>query len=183
MRKPWIAALLTLACTPSLGCTPYRMVGTPSEGAPKLAIVTLENDSVEPGVEVVVTRALRQGFLRRGATRLVSDPGVADVVLRGKVLPLRTVSTSFSTVALAIEYTVRMELEVELKMADGDVVRVDREATRGSELYLSSADVEATRKNRQEALRRISDVLAARIHDALNLYLGDRTRAAEEGSS
>lgn len=174
-----MTALLALL---ALSCTPYRMVGTASERASTIAIVTLENDSVEPGVEVVVTRALRQGFQRRGATRLVSDPARADVVLRGRVLPLETRSTAFSTVALAIEYTVLMELSLEMKTADGEVVRLEREATREDELYLASADAEAARKNRREALQRIADVLAGRIHDALELYLLDRERAEKRPS-
>jgi len=111
-------------------------------------------------------------------TRLVSDPSRADLVLRGKVLPLETVSTSFSTVALALEYTVKMELALEMKTADGEVIPIDSEATRESELYLASADAEAARKNRAEALQRLADVLAVRVHDALNLYLQDRRRDA-----
>jgi hypothetical protein len=36
-----------------------------------------------------------------------------------------------------------------------------------SERYLASADVEVQRKNKQEALRRVSDMLAARFFDEL----------------
>lgn len=177
MRILWIPALLLLSCTP------YHMVGVASEDAATIAIVVLDNDSVEPGVEIVVTRALRRGFIRRGKTRLVSDPGGADLILRGKVLPLKTVSSSFSTGSLALEYTVSMELSLELQTAGGEIIPIDREATRESELYLASADVEAARKNRHEALQRIADVLATRIHDALDLYLEDRRLDAEEGAS
>jgi len=43
----------------AVACTPYHMVGASADGAATIAIVALENDSVEPGVELVVTRALR----------------------------------------------------------------------------------------------------------------------------
>jgi hypothetical protein len=36
-----------------------------------------------------------------------------------------------------------------------------------TERYLASADVEATRKNRGEAMRKMAEVLAARVHDLL----------------
>ena len=36
-----------------------------------------------------------------------------------------------------------------------------------TERYLASADIEATRKNRDEAMRRMANVLAARAHDML----------------
>ncbi len=152
------------------GCG-YRVLRYGSQGSPTVAIVTLENDSVEPGVELTVTRALRQEFLRQGGLPLVSDPSRADFVIRGRVLPLETRSDSFSTVALAVEYRVRMTLSLEVRAANGQAVEVDRAALTGTELYLASADVEAGRKNRREALQRIADVLAARVHDALGLYL------------
>jgi hypothetical protein len=146
-----------------------------------MAIVTFENDSVEPGVEVVVTRAFRRGFLRRGSARLVSDPSAAEFVIHGAVKPLKTRSTSFSTVALAIEYTVVMELSIDVRTRDGEAVPVGSDSLRASELYLASADVEAARKNRQEALQRIADVLAVRVHDAFDLYM--EGRAAMEDRS
>ena len=67
-----IAALVVFGFA-SVSCSTYRLAGSGQEQRATIAIVTLENDSVEPGVEVVVTRALRQGFLRRGSARLVSD--------------------------------------------------------------------------------------------------------------
>jgi hypothetical protein len=37
------------------------------------------------------------------------------------------------------------------------------------ELYLASADIEVTRTNRLEALRHLSDILASRIADSLEM--------------
>ena len=136
-----------------------------------VSIVTLENDSVEPGVEMLMTRALRQEFLRRGRPRLVADVDGADIVLHGRVLPLATHVTSFDSVSLAAEYKVEVELDLEARHSDGRRAVFDKSELRESELYLASADLEATRKNRQEALRRIADALAGRIHDALDLVL------------
>jgi len=62
---------------------------------------------------------------------------------------------------------------------DGRERESDRRALRETERYLSSADAEAQRKNRDEALRRVSRVLAARFLD----WLDEEGRVdAEEGT-
>jgi hypothetical protein len=88
--------------------------------------------------------------------------------MRGRVAYIDTVSRSFSSTVLALEYTVRMALDLELQRRDGSEIELDRSALFGSEVYLTSPDVEAGRKNRQESLRRVSDLLAVRVVDALD---------------
>ena len=172
---------LAVALFASAGCG-YRLAGAKDGRDLTVSIVTLTNESVEPGVELTITRALRREFLRRGAPRLVSGPGAADVVIRGSVLPLSTRPSSFDTVALALEYRVEVSLALEVSAAGRAPIRIDPAALRGSERYLASADAEAARKNRAEALRRIADVLAGRIHEVVGLQLADRPAdAAGEG--
>ena len=132
-----------------------------------VSVRTPENESFEPGVEFMVADALRREFLRRGAVRLTDDPSQADLVLSGSVLPINTAGRSFSSVVLTLEYEVTLRLELKAERADGNQVGIDPRALRETERYLASADVEATRKNRQEALHRLSTVLAGRVHDAL----------------
>jgi hypothetical protein len=69
-------------------------------------------------------------------------------------------------VVLALEYEVRVRMELEL-VRPGTPIGLDGRVVEESDLYLASADVEATRKNRQEALRRIASGLAVRIHDVM----------------
>jgi hypothetical protein len=164
------------------GCG-YRLVGAGDAPDLTVSIVTLANDSVEPGVELTITRALRREFLRRAAPRLISNPGAADLVIRGRVLPLSTRANSFDTVALALEYRVEVSLVLEVQTAGRAPVRIDPDTLRESELYLASADAEAARKNREEALRRIADVLAGRIHEVVGLQLADRPADEPSGAS
>jgi hypothetical protein len=133
----------------------------------RVAIHTLRNDTAEPGVDLVVTDALIREFLRRGALDVVEDPAIADLVIDGRVLPLRIVGRSFSSVLLSLEYQVTMTLDLEVRRRDGTEVPVDPTALSESEIYTASADVEAARKNRDEALHRVSTLLAGRVHDAL----------------
>ena len=51
---------------------------------------------------------------------------------------------------------------------DGREVKGDPHELRESERFLSSGDAEAQRKNRQEALHRVSRLLAARFLDHLD---------------
>ena len=72
--------------------------------------------------------------------------------------------------AFALEYQVEMRLALTAQRTDGTRIALDPDALRDWELYLTSADVEAERKNRDEALRRLSTVLAERTRE----FLSDR---------
>ena len=132
-----------------------------------VTIDTPENDSYEPGVEYIVADALRREFLRRRAVRLVEDSSQADLVLTGRVLRIEASGRSFSSVVLALEYEVTLSLDLQARRTDGSEVPIDPRALRESERYLASADAEALRKNREEALRRLATLLAGRVYDAL----------------
>ena len=140
---------------------------TPPEGLTSVSIQTFSNDSYEPGIELVVADALRREFLSRGALSLINDPAAADLVLSGRVGPVRTQSRTFSSVALTLEWDVTLDLDIVATLRDGTLIPVDVLAMRDTERYQASADIEATRKNREEALRRLAAVLASRAHDML----------------
>lgn len=162
------AASLLLLLALAAGCG-YRLVRY--EGAlgdaRRIAIHNLENDSFEPGVGSLVAGALHREFLRRGALRVVDDPEAADLVLTGRVASLQTTRRSFSSIEFALEYEVRMVLDLSVRRRDGTRVKLGGRSLRESELYLTSADLEVERKNREEALRRLATLLAGRVHDAL----------------
>jgi len=158
------AALALLAA----GCG-YTLVGygRPAGEKPSVAISTPRNETYEPGVEYLVADAFRREFLRRGAFAVTDDTGIADLVLSGSVRSLRRRPLTFSSVELAVEYEVHLELQLQARRSDGTEIAIGEDALSESEVYLQSADVEATRKNRQEALRRLAFLLAGRVHDAL----------------
>ena len=132
-----------------------------------VAIDTPRNDAYEAGVEFIVADALRREFLRRRVPKLVADPDGADLVISGRVLPIRARSRSFSSVVQALEYELTLDVELLARRSDGTIVPIDGRATRESERYLASADSEALRKNREEAIRQAANVLAGRVYDSL----------------
>jgi hypothetical protein len=165
-RSAALAAAALLAAAP-LGCG-YEVIRYPKDrgSAAGVAIQQFTNDSFEPGFEFMLTDALRKEFARRGALRIVNSLDTASYVLSGRVLAIDTGRRSFSSVVLALEYEVRVRMELEL-VRPGTPIGLDGRVVEESDLYLASADVEATRKNRQEALRRIASGLAVRIHDVM----------------
>ncbi len=163
-----MVAVAALAALFSSGCG-YQFVRYADAlgDARRVAIQGFRNDSFEPGVDSLLTDAFVREFLRRGALEVIDDPAAADLVLSGVVRDVAIHQRSFSSVAFALEYEVRLRVQVAIERADGTKLQVDESVLNETERYLASADVEVSRTNRQEALRRLSGVLASRVHDAL----------------
>ena len=172
MLRASIVSLIACAVLGAAGCSNYRLVRTDEALGPvrRVAVQTLQNHSFEPGIEAMVSDALRSEFQRGGGIVVVGDPARADLVLSGTVLELVTTARSFSAVAFGLEYQVEMRLALTARRTDGTRIDLDPSALRDWELYLTSSDVEAERKNRDEALRRLSTVLAERTRE----FLSDR---------
>ena len=175
-RLPLAAVACALIAATALGCASYHVVHA-SEGfgdVHRVAVRTLANSSFEPGLDLMVTEALRRELRRRGGVELVSDPAHADLVLAGRVLELQVNARSFSSIAFALEYQIEMRLFLEARRTDGSLVALEPSALNDVEFYLTSADVEAERRNRDEALRRLASVMAERVGDSLAERLAAR---------
>ena len=157
-------AFVVLALAPGCG---YTFIGAGLDGVSSVAIHTPRNDSYQPGAEYVLADALRRELLRRDGAVLTEDPGRADLVVSGRILEIESHSRAFSSAILAREHEMLVAVELEAVRRDGSVLPVPRGALRETERYLASADVEAQRKNRQEALRRVTSLLAARFFDSV----------------
>ncbi len=140
-----------------------------SDRPTRLAVLAIRNDSPEPWLDRVLGDALRREMELRAGFELVNDPRRAELVLRGRVRSLRTQSSSFSSFVAALEYSVTMALELEVVRSGGLVVQLDPGTLSESELYFASGDIEITRTNRLEALRHLSDVLASRVADSIEM--------------
>ncbi|MGI9432266.1 MAG: LPS assembly lipoprotein LptE [Myxococcota bacterium] len=167
MRLPGILALLVLSL-PSCFAG-YQWVHY--EGAlgdiQTIAIESLRNESLEPGVDSIMSDAIATEFRRRGALRVVEDKNLADLVVDGEVKSVRINARSFSSIQFSLEYAVTVSVDVAIRRRDGTEVELGERSLSETELYFASADVEIVRKNREEAVRRVAVILAGRIHDAL----------------
>ncbi len=167
MRAGVASGLLCLAAL-AAGCG-YEMVryrGALGD-ARSVSIVGARNETREPGLDSLVTDALLREFQNRGALQVVESEDGADLVLRPAVKLLSSRESSLSSIQFVIEYEITLGIAVDVRRRDGSEVPIDRRGLVETEIYLVSADVEAGRKNRKEALRRLSSLLASRVHDAL----------------
>jgi hypothetical protein len=143
----------------------YRLAAGDLRDVGAVAIVTPRNEAGEPGLDRIVADALRRELLRRSGARLAENPATADVVVSGRVLDVETSARSLSSVVLVLEYETNVLLELEATRGAKKWIAATR--LQESERHLASADVEAQRKNRDEAVRRIASVLASRFLDLL----------------
>jgi len=134
-----------------------------------ITVVALRSDSPEPWLDRIVTDALRREFSGRARLRLIDDPDDAKLKISGRIRPLEISAQSFSSFVAALEYSLTLALDLEVRLPNGDVVKLDPTMLSETEAYLASPDIEVTRTNRLEALRRISDLLAARVADSIEL--------------
>ncbi len=175
-RPPLLAVLLVAllaACgyrsTLASGGAPRAAGDAPEAPRPRIAIVALRSDSPEPWLDRIVTDALRRELGGRARWFLTNEPASAELRIRGRIQPLETTSRSFSSFVAALEYSLTLALDLEVQLAGGDVVKLDATMLSETESYLASPDIEVTRTNRLEALRHLSDQLAARVADTIEL--------------
>lgn len=180
MRPETLLVAFALLSVPCSGCA-YELVRS-GAGTASVSLTTLANDTLEPGIELVVSEALRRELVGRGDWRLVADPEAADVTIRGRVSALETSGRSFSADVRSIEYGVRMVLDLEVRLHDQAPLPLDPAALSETELYLTSADLEVGRKNREEALRRLASLLASRVYDELLFATSASSPAADDRS-
>ena len=168
---PRLALALALSAL-ALGCG-YRLAvgGGPAAGEPRsIAVPLFENRSAEPGFERMLADALSEEFARRGELRPVWDERSAPDgwALRGVVRAVRVVPTAFSSVGLALESRVEVELEVSLVRGPDRELVWQHNPLVLEEVFLSSADAQVGHTNREQALRRLASETAGRIHDELS---------------
>jgi hypothetical protein len=147
----------------------------------RVAVIALRNDSPEPWLDRILTDSMRREISARGDFDFVNDPRRADLAIRGRIRPLDVTSKSFSRFVAALEYGLTLKLDLEIVRARGDIVRLDPRMLTESDVYLASADIEVTRSNRLEVLRRLSDLLASRVADSLELIEDPIPDANAEG--
>ncbi len=157
------------ASSPSRGSESTTNDGTRERPSARIAVVALRNDSPEPWLDRILMDAMRREISARAGFDIVNDPHRADLVLRGRIRPLDVRSKSFSRFVSALEYAVTLGLDLEVVLASGNIVRLDSRTLSESDVYLASADIEVTRTNRLEVLRRLSDLLASRVADSIEL--------------
>lgn len=156
-------ALVLAAALAAAGCG-YRFARGPSALLPhgtRLAIPVVDNPTIEPGYETVLTAALRREFAAIDGVR-ISDVDGADAVLRAQVVSVESSATSFDREFVESER--RIQVTVAARLERGDEVAWRTEEVSAAEIYYVTESNVATRDNRREALARAARVLARQLY-------------------
>jgi hypothetical protein len=133
-----------------------------------IAVPAMENRTSRYRIEQLLTEAVVREFLVRRSYRIVSDPAVADAVLRGKVTGLESSALLFDTTtgrATTMLVTVRCEVVLEERETQNVLYRNDNFMFRNE--YEISTDVNSFFEEQDPALRRLAQDFAQRLVSAV----------------
>jgi len=165
-----LCAVVAAVLVAGLGCG-YRFVPretTLPEGVRSVCAPVFQNETAEPGLETLFTRAMRQELLRVGT---LGDGAVCEARLEGVVT---NVNSSPTILTEPTEENPSQQLasyrafaEVRLRLVKDERVLADTSVS-GTEDYLpGSGDVLEAEANRQAALHRLSETLMREAYERL----------------
>jgi outer membrane lipopolysaccharide assembly protein LptE/RlpB len=161
LMYPLLLGALLLA-----GCG-YQVRGRETNLAPEIhsiAIPIFANRTDQTGIETDVTQALAAKFISTKQLAVTSRNS-ADVVLTGTVISFSTTPVAVTTsTQVSTEYRATVVVEFSFQtLRDGKVLF--REMMSEWRNYPVVSDLNVTELNKREAIRRISALLAERVHE------------------
>jgi len=148
-----------------LGCG-YQMVGKETHVPPglnSLAVPTFKNQTFEPGIEVSFTQGFLKEFIRDRRVNVV-DRKEADSILEGAIKAFYIFSVSYDKSGLALEYEIRVVLDLSLKKRTGEVLWEEKNFSE-TRWFRASSDVLTNEANKATALQQIGRFSAERIRN------------------
>ena len=152
-----------------VGSCGYQLRGRETNlppGIHSLAIPIFSNRTDQTGVETDVTQALAAKFI--SSKRLaVTTRNSADALLTGTVKSFSTTPVAVTTsTQVSTEYRATLTIEFTFEGKKDSKV-LFREEMSDWRNYPVVSDLNTTEQNKQEAIRRISALLAERIHELI----------------
>jgi hypothetical protein len=142
-----------------------RTVSLPPE-IQTIAIPTMTNQTVEPGIENIFTRAMVREFNLDGRLKVVPEKR-ADSVLQASIQDFTISSISYDSSGLVLEYRAEVSMGVALRRVDTGEILWDAPSLREIQEYRVVSNVQTNEARKQLALEEISRELAERIHDLI----------------
>jgi len=153
--------LLSLACL--WGCG-YRLAGKETHvppGVRSVAIPTLVNQTLEPGIEIVFTQAFLKEFIKDRRVRVV-DRREADSIFEGVIKSLIILSVSYDKSGYALEYQTIVMMDITLKRQNGEVLWKEKDLIERA-WYRTNPTVIGNEDNRVNAIQKVAQSLAERV--------------------
>jgi outer membrane lipopolysaccharide assembly protein LptE/RlpB len=149
----------------TLGCG-YHIMGKGgefSEGITSVAIIPLENKTMEPNLTSIFTSALRREFIFRREVEVVAEEK-AQATLQGSVTSENIVSTAYDQEGRAIEYDITITLDLRFIRRGNNAILWKGDKIAGTWHYQASSDVIVNEGNKNKAIQKIAADLAERIY-------------------
>ena len=144
------------------------MVGKETHVPPDLAsiaIPTFVNQTYEPGIEALLTRAFLGELIQDRRLKVV-DRYEADSVLEGVIRYLRIYSVSYDQSGLATEYQTTVVVDLTLKKKSGEIQWKEKNLSE-TRWYKASSNALITESNRDAAIQEIGRFLAERVRNRI----------------
>jgi outer membrane lipopolysaccharide assembly protein LptE/RlpB len=154
-----ISALWMSACG-------YQLAGKETHrppGVTSVAIPTLVNHTLEPGLEIPFTQAFLKEFVRDKRVRVV-DRAEADSIFEGHIKSFSLFSVSYDKSGYALEYQTIVTMDILLKKRNGEVLWREKDLLERA-WYRTSQSVIATEDNKDNAIRQIAKSVAERVRN------------------
>ena len=159
MKKFLPLFLFILFC----GCG-YQLAGKETHAPPgvnSIAIPTLINQTLEPGIEIPFTQAFLREFIQDRRVKVV-DRREADTVLEGVIKSFTIFSVSYDKSGYALEYQTIVLMDIALKKKSGETLWKEKDLLERA-WYRTNPSVIATEDNKVSAIQQIARSLAERI--------------------
>jgi outer membrane lipopolysaccharide assembly protein LptE/RlpB len=160
------AALVALLVISGCG---YGFRGTVNNLPPDIKAVSIPvflNESIEPGVEVVFANALIYEFNRSQVLQVVSEKE-AQAQINGKIKSIAIDPVIYANQTQALERKVTIVLEISCRRTDNQKVLWQNQSLSRYETYPVTTDPYQTQRNKEEAIKKISQDLSERIHNSI----------------
>jgi outer membrane lipopolysaccharide assembly protein LptE/RlpB len=150
------------------GCG-YRLEGreTPlPPGIQTIAIPTMANQTLEPGIENAFTEAMIREFNLDGRLKVVSEKR-ADSILEGSIEDFFISSISYDVSGFASEYRAIVTVGATLRRPDTGEILWSVPSLRDTQDYKVTSNVLSNEARKQEAIEEIARQLAGTVHDLI----------------
>ncbi|TBR22014.1 MAG: hypothetical protein EPO63_08085 [Candidatus Nitrosotenuis sp.] len=169
-RKNFLNRLLPIFLTVLLaaGCS-YRLAGQGSilpDTIKSVGIPVFENDVQQPNLDITVTHAVTETFLRDG--RLAVVDGGADSLLQGTIKSYTLEPVAFDTLNRVTQYRVKLMVNVKFTDNTGKGIALERDLRVQWDYNVGTAITSAEAARNQavlEAARYLGDRIAGMILD------------------
>lgn len=165
--RSWVLLLFFVLMTLISSCGYHfgSMGGIIPEGAKTISIPAFVNGTMEPYVDVEVTKAVVNEFLTDGRLNVVSYEA-ADLVLRGKITKFTVTPASYTTSSYVQSYNISISVSISLEDVKTHKVLLQDQGL--GTVFVSSysvtlGDITATKIAKEAAIQSASKDLASTI--------------------